>query len=551
MSEIPPLRSPSLDGSARRGWRVAVAGLGLVVFAVSALSNPGRLDITDGQTRYAVAESLYEYGDSAVRDPRPMFAIYFGRDGREYAIYRAPHSVLGAAAIALADATGPVREGRRHFFFICLGGVAAAILAMMYAVWFRRAGLPPGAALLWAAGGYFCTPAWYYSTSTFDDIFGTTTVVTALILALIGRRAGSGRGLLIAAAAGALLGLAFNWKQPLAVFALPVLAALDNPAAPVRVRLGRAALLALGVALGVAAEVGYNWAKFPGGVPDLAVVPFSRINIRVVHFAASPLPGLASLIASPGCGMVWYCPPVFLGLYGLATKTADAVRFRTALVVALGVLGLFVSWLTYFKGDISWGPRYLTPVFAVLWLFAPVGFRHLGRVRGRLLLAAGLAVQLLGLAVDPHRLYAVENLGGGFYNEYPWGYFALRASHLPNRLREIRDVLTREPDPTAEVMPGSPTFGFPLTCWPEPAMLRYQAVNAPRPWWGWMPALAPERRPFDLAWTAGGLAAAALCGVGMLLAGRARLGRPSEAVGHSRGNHDSAERPATDLLSVQ
>jgi hypothetical protein len=44
-------------------------GLFLAVFAILALTGPGRIDINDGQTRYEVARSLYEHGDVQIRDP--------------------------------------------------------------------------------------------------------------------------------------------------------------------------------------------------------------------------------------------------------------------------------------------------------------------------------------------------------------------------------------------------------------------------------------------------------------------------------------------------
>ena len=80
-----------------------------------------------------------------------------------------------------------------------------------------------------------------------------------------------------------------------------------------------------------------------------------------------------------------------------------------AIVVACGAAVAFFSILTFYKGGVCWGPRYLTPLFALLWLFAPDGVAVLGRPIARLLLAAGVGVQLLGLAVVPERLYLNGN----------------------------------------------------------------------------------------------------------------------------------------------
>src|SRR5437762_12007681 len=98
-------------------WPTALVGQFLLVFALVALSSPGRIDIVDGQTRYEVARSLVEHGDSVIREPDTWFRVHPGRDGKKYTPYRFPQSGLGVLAIWLADATGPVSELRRHFFF--------------------------------------------------------------------------------------------------------------------------------------------------------------------------------------------------------------------------------------------------------------------------------------------------------------------------------------------------------------------------------------------------------------------------------------------------
>src|SRR3954463_2654402 len=94
------------------GWPRALLGLFLTVFAVLALSGPGRIDIIDGQARYEVARSLVDHGDLEVRDPDLWFPVARGRDGKVFTCYRLPHSLLGVPALWLADVTGPVSEAR-------------------------------------------------------------------------------------------------------------------------------------------------------------------------------------------------------------------------------------------------------------------------------------------------------------------------------------------------------------------------------------------------------------------------------------------------------
>src|SRR6266704_3632323 len=98
-------------------WALVLVGQFLFVFALVALSGPGRIDIVDGQTRYEVARSLVEHGDSVIRDPNVWFTVFPGRDDQLYTPYRFPQTGAGVIAIILADQSGPIDEGRRHFFF--------------------------------------------------------------------------------------------------------------------------------------------------------------------------------------------------------------------------------------------------------------------------------------------------------------------------------------------------------------------------------------------------------------------------------------------------
>ena len=107
-------------------WMTAISGLFLTVFAAVALSGPGRIDITDGKVRYEVAHSIVDHGDVDIRDPKIEFTVLPGRGGRRYSQYRFPQSAAGVAAILAADATGPVSEARRRFFFTLTSAVASA-----------------------------------------------------------------------------------------------------------------------------------------------------------------------------------------------------------------------------------------------------------------------------------------------------------------------------------------------------------------------------------------------------------------------------------------
>jgi hypothetical protein len=465
------------DPPPRWAWPAALAGLFLAAAGAVALSGPGRIDIADAQTRYEVGRSLAEAGTIAVLNPDWTYIVLTGRDGRRFAPARLPQSVMAAAAILLADATGPATEARRQFFFTFHGAVVAGGLAVVYACWFRRRGLGPAAAVGWAAAGVFCTPAWYYATSGFDDILGTTAVVAVLVAA--DRAAAGGVGW--AVLAGLLLGVAYHCKQPLAVFGLPAVAFADAPG-PVGRRLVRAGVIAAGLAVGVAGFRYYEWYMFPPEAPAAPVEGFWSPDVPL-HLV-NPAFALADFAAGPASGVVWYAPAVLLGLAGVWRA---ATKRRAALIGAAVVFVGFLSVLSMSKGDPTWGPRYLTPLFGAAWLFAPDGARLAGRGRAAFLLAAGLVVQVLALAVDPLQMCFDRGVPGSYTETDPRLRFDLRLSHLANRPRAIYEAVTKPPAPEyspAAVPTAVPDIAVELT--PEALrafMDRYEIYHGPRVWW--------------------------------------------------------------------
>jgi hypothetical protein len=512
-----------------RYWILSLAGLGLFVFALIALSGPGRIDIVDGQTRYEVGRSLLEHGDSVIRDERIWFARFPGRDGQIYTNYRVPQSLVASGAIILANLTGPATEGRQHFFFALSSALACSLLSIAYAVWFRHVGCRPAIAILWAVGGIVCTPNWFYGTSTFDEILGTAAIVVAVVIAYRSRNTNSLRGTVIA---GLILAFAYHCKQPLGAFALLVLAAHDRADAPRRQRIVRAAVILAGVFAGIATEKLYDWYKFPF---DKDVVHAELLKQYIPAYSNNPLPGLATLTVSPGAGAPWYCPPSFLMIAGLiAWKRAGARRLVCCFLIGCGVYIGFICMLTFFKGDPSWGPRYLTPLFALGWLFVPAGAQLLRRSIVALLLVLGLLVQVLALSVDPHRQYVKLGIPGGANSANPWMYFHPAMYQLFQRPREITEVATDTVQPEKFTPSPSPTFGFPVVdpghfaeIGPD-AVRRYRVLNSFRPWWIAQRYLRPDERPVDIGTTAVVFGLMAGCGLLLLIFGTRRSGAFNE-----------------------
>ncbi len=513
-------------------WQTSLTGLLLSVFALVCLSGPGRIDIVDGQARYEVARSLVEHGDLVIRDPNVWFSVLPGRDGRLYSNYRFPHSLVGVVAILAADAVGPVSESRRHFFFTLIGAVACAGLAVCYAVLFRRLGEEPRCSLLWAAGGIICTPCWFYGTSTFDDILGSVSVVLAITVALASRHRRPRLGALVA---GLTLGLAFNCKQPLGIFVLAVLAAIYDPALSWRTQWGRLGIILATLLAAIAVYKGYEWYKFP---PGSTAGHAELLKKYVPTWPGHPVTALVALTLSLGTGVFFYNPTLVLGLVGMRGWFRPEPLFCLSLGASITVFTLFFASVTAFKGDPAWGPRYFTPIFAVLWIFAPAGAAILSRRLTSGLLLMGFVVQLGALSIEPSRLYIEHGLPSAFYVSQPDLYFHPAISHLVNRPREIREVLFNRGERAEFYTPSpSPTFAFPVLDFVDkgPAAIRkYHILNSFRPWWISFRYLDDKSQPVNIDRTVLFLASLALGGLLLVALGLLGCRHPDPAIDESQ-----------------
>ena len=550
ISECPSVSMPSANPQGKWRWRLALAGQFVFVFAILILSGPGRIDIVDGQTRYEVARSLIDHGDSIIRDPEAWFAVYEGRDGDKYTNYRFPQTGAGLLAILAADATGPVSEMRRHFFFTLISPFAAAILALVYSMWFRHLGYSPAASLAWATAGIFCTPSWYYGTSTFDDMLGTTAVVLAVAVAWMCR---DKRPILGAVVSGLVLGWAVNCKPPLGFFVLPALAAGYRPQLTLRRQLLPAGIVMAGIVLGVLAFKLYDSYKFPPGSAE----PFETYaKIYGDIWTWNPIPGLANLALSPTAGVLWYCPTIVLSFLGWRRWKTAWARFCLATLAAAALFTLFICFLPFFKGEPTWGPRYLTPVFALAWIFVPAAVAVHGRLFVNTVLGAGVVVQLLALSTDPQRLFFETPLPINYYNSHPWFGFHPAFSHLLQRPGEIIRTLssteraeryTTAPVPThagrfvtpllvnlpssVGLMSAPQGIGSPIAfMWDfqfgsglraqvmfRDAYLRNHIMSSFRPWWASQWYLPEDQRPVDLVRTLLLLLVLSALGLGMMI----------------------------------
>jgi hypothetical protein len=492
--------------------RLAV-GVGIGTFGLVALSGPGRIDIVDGQTRYEVSRSIVDYGDVQIRNPDIWFGIFPGRNGQAHTYYRLPQSLAGVPALILADATGAVSEPRRHFWFLLSSAAAAGLLGVVYVVWFLSIGLSCRKAAFWAVAGIVCTPSWFYATSTFDEIFGSLALTSAMAMALVRRPKDRA---LLNLSIGLLIGLAFNCKQPLGVFALAAMAAGDARSLSTSRRLRRVAMIAIGIAVGVGFYLVFDLWKFPAGTKEQHAELIKRYYPVFTKFSwVAPF----ALLFSPAAGAVWYFPPLVFCFAGVRRFAVEHRRAAYAFVLSVAIFFGFISSISFFKGDPAWGPRYLTPIFAVSWLFAAQGAARFRRSEIAIVLLLGTIVQLLSLTVDPYRLYIQRGLSSMFGARTPILYFDPANSHLLNRPRELREIWKARGETGLAFTPWDPPSAsetlLDAVALGQSAVEKYKVLNSYRPWWLSHWYMPQDRRPVPIRQTAFTLLC--LLGVGTLM----------------------------------
>ncbi len=386
----------------------------LSLWVIYLLTYSGLLHSVDEQSLLAIGETVLSGRGWHVNQMTweqswspPQSAV--GTDGNLYvykrgfllALLALPLFALGKAGSAL----GAVQSA------LLLGPLISALTGYFLFRALRRLDIAPKTAVICVLAWGVATPAFAYARMLFTEPMAALCMTIAFdsIVAWRTQRSHTGRwayGRLILA--GAALGLLFVNKLA-NVVVIPVFGLYLLYWLAIELRHGRSWRPLVGSALsfglpilaGLALMVGYNVASF--GV--LLATPFSGEE----GFTTPLWIGLSGLLFSPGKGLIWYAPLVWLLIPGLWIGLRRS-RHRAERLLALGVflalLGIYAAWFDW-AGGRSWGPRFLVPALPLLvLLIAPTldwwnDPHRPRRVMVVALLAFSVAAQLPGVLTNP------------------------------------------------------------------------------------------------------------------------------------------------------
>jgi hypothetical protein len=396
-----------------RRWSdpLLLAAFFLCVYLVSGSAD--LLQNGDTDLRIQTAQAFVDHGRLWIAHPMWLDnRTAVGRGGHLYAYYAPGQEVLTVPLYILGQVLfqamnihydlgtlNVVTLYATRSLDLILGAILAAVFYLMaVSIGFRR----NSAVVLTLVFG-LATATWPDAQSALEQ----TQVDLALLLAVLAEwtfvnRGMSNRWWLILS--GASLGFGVLTRYDFAIYLVP--AVLFPVALRFACRRRGAVLDMLAFAAGIVPGfllIGlWNWLRF-GNV--------LTTGLHERTFGEPPLLGLASILVSPGKGLVWYVPILFL----LPWAVPAFVRRVPALSLLFFALFLFplmfYSTIFYWHGDPAWGPRYI--YVAIPYLVLPLGeIVDRWRVRAAplkvaavALVAVSIAIQVAAVSVTPWRFW--------------------------------------------------------------------------------------------------------------------------------------------------
>lgn len=481
-------------------------GVGTALIYLAWLA-PGMYSV-DCNGMLAVAESICTKHSVAV----PAGLGIPGRGGLLYSNWYPLLSILAVPFVEVGRILAHLVRMPFHYvaaiFALALEGLIAAAAVAMVAGLALRLGSDRAGARLAAVSYAFGTIALAYARTFHSEPLLALLTMASLFYAM--QNANKGVGYSSACSALAVL------AKPTGIVVGPIVAAYFL----LKRRDARAALLGVGGTLaGLSLYCAYNYYRFEH------LFAFGQPNV----FSLSNVPaGLLGLVASPGWGLVWFCPPLLLAIPG-ARKALEKCRLEgfALLVVFLTYLLVYSLWLEW-RGGWAWGPRLLMPAIAVM---APVTGLLTGRLRHALVILTvlGFIINAPTLFSYYQRYYSERNDQG--LSMDAWDLQTSPILHAwPAAFRETRDALDT---PVTGLVNG-------LDSGPSNHVATSKALRVIALWWWFLPVAHIAR------WV-GMAVSAVLTSLGIWLIAASTRGTKREPVGTLAEERVDSPLPASSF----
>jgi hypothetical protein len=388
-------------------------------FALYALTSSGNaFRVPDEFEVYFQAEHLVDAGDISIpqtlaitQEGQAIFFGEFGRDGRAYAPYGPgvaflilPFHLAGRAVARLAGVPRPPPPDGIAWE-VLVGGIttfATAFAAALAVAGFYRACVALGASrdraalLATVLGG--ATVLWPYGTTLYSEAWLAAAFAWAAALLLEARSSGRGaRARLVSAAV--LLALAILTKPTAVVIApwFPIAVLLERRSST-RARWSAATALAAGIAIGMAAQIGWNLHRF-GHPLDFGYNLASMIlRPPARSFAPEDVPsGLFVQLFTPGKSLFVWAPATLLALLTVRDCCERERALVAGLLAATASVLVFYAAFIFPEGGYAHGPRHLVPLVPLLML--PLAVPGVPSPRRGLAVCAAIGLFMAALAV--------------------------------------------------------------------------------------------------------------------------------------------------------
>jgi hypothetical protein len=370
------------------------------------LTSGGHFYASDDQQKLAVLESLFRHGTIAVEG-----GWVSGAEGLRYSwfplgssLLMLPGFLVGQAAVSVLPML-PEQYVVRFFVALQNAFFSAGLVALMFG-YLRWLGRSMGASLITALALGLGTMVWPYAKTAWSEPGATLMTFAGLVAVQVAMRRSLSTGWLFGG--GALLAGAAATRQEMALIAVGAMACVAwRHRTEGRRLLAGLAAMAAPMAMVALMAVWYDGLRYGAffTFPNYRL-PQSHLVLEEGRFGWA-LKNLFQYTLSPSQGLLWFSPPVLLGLWGMRAFWRDQRAVGVLLLVTLAPLALFYVY-GWGLSSWAWGLRYA--YIFVPFLVLPMAWAWDGRrrVAFAVVLAAGVGVQALGVLHDYNRLYENE-----------------------------------------------------------------------------------------------------------------------------------------------